>query len=277
MKSKVLKVLSGLFIVILFGALLLPGCSSGASNFTSLASLIKMCPQDTGSVFFIDIKRFMSDSDLSEQYKDMKDSFQYAIGAGLETDIMDFDDIHYIGMVDAGYGEVVYISGDFNLDAIRDSLKDEDYDKDDYIGVEIWYGNGDVVAIHNGTLIIGNESGVEASIEAIDDPETSAYEKDEDIRDIVREMPSGLYSMVVIGGFYPGAGAAGMSFSKVNADLMKFSGCFKFESNEDAEEALSDVESDMGSEDFSSVKVSRSGNLVKFSAELDMEDASVFW
>ena len=277
MKSKVLRIFAGLLIVILFGALLLPGCSGGASSFTCITGLTKMVPQDAGAIFFIDVKRLMSDSDFSELYNDMKDSFQYAIDAGLETDIMDFEDIHYIGMVEAGYGEVVLLNGDFNLDAIRDILKDEDYYKDDYMGVEIWYGNGDVVAIHNGTLIIGNESGVEASIEAIDDPETSAYEKDEDIRDIVREMPSGLYSMVVIGGFYPGAGAAGMSFSKVNADLMKFSGCFKFESNEDAEEALSDVESDMGSEDFSSVKVSRSGNLVKFSAELDMEDASVFW
>jgi len=277
MKSKVLTILSGLLVVTLLGALILLGCGSGGGSFTNLTGLVKMAPQDSGEIIFIDVNKLKSDSDFGELYEEMKDSFEYTIAAGSGEDIMDFDDIHYIGMVMVDYGEVILINGDFNLDAIRDQLKDEDYDKDDYMGVEIWYGYSDTVAIHNGTLILGDEDDVEKCIEVIDDPETSAYEKNEDVRDVVKEVSSGLFSTVIIGPFYPGADAVGMSFSKVNADLMKFSGCFKFDDNEDAEDALNDIESDIESGDFYSVEVSRSGNLVKFSAEMDMEEAGLFW
>jgi len=277
MKSKVLTVLSGLLVVILFGALLLPGCDGGGGSFTSLSGLAKMAPQDSGTIFFIDVKEFKSDSDFSELYEEMKASFEYEITAGSDTDIMDFDDIQYIGMGVVNYGEVIWLNGDFNLDAIRDQLMDENYDKDDYMGVEIWYGSGDVVAIHNGTLILGDEDGVEEAIEVIADPEISVYEKNEDIRDVISELSPGLFSMVTIEAFYPGADGVGMAFSKVNADLMEFSGCFLFEDNEDAEDALSDIEGDMESSDFYRVDVSRSGSLVKFSAEIDMDEAGLFW
>ena len=277
MKNKVLTVLSGLLIVILFGALLLPGCDGGGGSFTSLSGLAKMAPQDSGTIFFIDVKKFKSDEDFSELYEEMKDSFEYEITAGSDTDIMDFDDIHYIGMGVVNYGEVIWLNGDFNLDAIRDQLEDEDYDKDEYLGVEIWYGDNDAVAIHNSTLILGDENGVEEAIEVIADPEISVYKKNEDMRDVITELSPGLYSMVTIEAFYPGAGGVGMAFSKVNADLMEFSGCFLFEDNEDAEDALSDIEGDMESSDFYSVEVSRSGSLVKFSAEIDMDEAGLFW
>ena len=277
MKNKVLTVLSGLLVVILFGALLLPGCDGGGGGFTSLSGLAKMTPQDSGTIFFIDVKKFKSDEDFSELYEEMKDSFEYEITAGSDTDIMDFDDIHYIGMGVVNYGEVIWLNGDFNLDAIRDQLEDEDYDKDEYLGVEIWYGYSDTLAIHNGTLILGDEDGVEEAIEVIAYPEISVYEKNEDIRDVISGLSPGLFSMVTIEAFYPGAGGVGMAFSKVNADLMEFSGCFLFEDNEDAEDALSDIEGDMESEDFYSIEVSRSGNLVKFSAEIDMDEAGLFW
>jgi hypothetical protein len=277
MKSKALTVLVGLLVVTLLSALLLPGCDGGGGGFTSLTGLAKMTPQDTGTIFFIDVIKFKSDSDFRELYQEMKDLFEYEIAADSDADIMDFDDIHYIGMAEVNYGEVIWLNGDFNLDAIRDQLKDDDYDKDDYMGVEIWYGDNDAVAIHNSTLILGDEDGVEESIEAITDPDTSVYEKNENMRDVISELSPGLFFMVTIEAFYPGASGVGMAFSKVNADLMEFSGCFLFDDNEDAEDALSDIEGDMESSDFYRVDVSRSGNLVKFSAEMDMEEAGVFW
>ena len=277
MKSKVLTVLSGLLVVILFSTLLFSGCDGGGGSFTSLTGLAKMAPQDSGTIVFIDVKKIMSDRDFSGLFENMKDSFEYAIAAGSDTEIMDFDDIHYLGMVEVDYREVIWINGDFNLDALREQMNDEVYDKDEYLGVEIWYGDYDTVAIHDDTLIIGDEDDVEKSIEAIVDPETSSYEKNEDIRDVIKELSSGLISMVTVEAFYPGAGAAGMTFSKANADLMKFAGCFRFDDSEDADDALNDIENDMESEDFYRIDVSRSGNLVKFSAEIDMEDAGLFW
>lgn len=276
MKKKVTAVLSVLLLITLFSALLFPGCDGGGGSFNSLTGLAKMAPQDSNTIYFIDVKKFRSDSDFRELYEEMKESFEYEITAGSDADIMDFDDIHYIGLVEVDYEEIILINGDFDLGAIREQLNDEDYDKDDYMGVEIWYGDGGAVAISDSTLILGDEDSVEVSIETMVEPETSAYEKNEDMRSIIREISSGLFSLVFIGPFYPGTGGVGMSFSKASSDRMRFSGCFRFDDSEDAEDALSDIESDIESEDFYRVEVRQSGNLVKFSAEIDMEEAGFF-
>lgn len=277
MKNKALAILLGLLVIIPFDATLLAGCDGGGSGFSSITELTKVSPQDTQMVFFIDFKKIMSDSDLEEMYEQMKESFEYSLSSAADRDILNIDDIHYIGLVTMYYDQVILMNGDFNLDAIRESLGDEDYNKDSYMGVEIWYGDNDAVAIHDGVLIVGNEDGVEKSVEAIADPAISVYEKNKDIRDVVRELSSGLFSMIIVGESYPGADAAGIAFSKVNSELLKFSGCFKFGDSEDAEDSLRDIESDMESEDFYQLKVSRSGNYVKFSAEIDIEESGFFW
>lgn len=275
MKRKVLTGLSGLLVVILFSALLLPGCGGGGS-FTSLAGLAKMASQDSGTIIFIDLKKMKADKDLDELYDEMKDSFEYEIAATGSD--MGFDDIHYLGMTEVNGREVVWINGDLDLDVLRDALEDDDYDRDDYRGVEIWYGYGDAVAIHNGTLIIGDEDSVEDSIKAIVDPERSIYEKNEDIRDVVKELSCGLFSMLIVEEYYPGACALGMTFSKLNTDTLAFSGCFKFDDEDDAEDAMSDIESDLESGDmYRTVDVSQSGSFVEFSAEINIEEAGPLW
>ena len=275
MKRKVLTGLSGLLVVILFSALLLTGCGGGGS-FTSLAGLAKMAPQDSGTILFIDVKKIKADKDLGDMYDSMQDDFEYEMFAS-ELGI-DFDDIHYLAMTEVDFYEVTWISGDIDLDALRDNLDDYDYDKDDYRGVEIWYGYGDAVAIHNGTLIIGDEDSVEESIKAVVDPERSLYEKNEDVRDVIKELTGGLFSMLSAEGYYPGARAVGMTFSKLNTDTMELSGCFKFDDEDDAEDALSDIERDLESGDmYRAADVSQSGNFVEFSAEIDIEEADLFW
>jgi hypothetical protein len=255
----------------------MPGCDGGGGGFTSLTELVKIIPQDAEMVLFIDFKKIMSDTDFEELYEDMKESFEYSIGSASDRDIINFDDIHYVGLVMVDYDELVMLHGNFNFDVIRDSLRDEDFDKDSYMGVEIWYGYSGTIAIHGSALILGNDDGVEKSIEAIANPDTSAYEKNKDIRDVVRELSSGLFSMVAFGEFYPGTSAAGMTFSKVNSNLLKISGCFKFDDTEDAEDALNDIKFDMESEDYYHVQASRSGSFVRFSAEIDIEESGFLW
>jgi hypothetical protein len=275
MKRKVLTSLSGLLAIILFSILSLTGCSGDGDSFTSLTGLAKMAPQDSETIIFIDIKKIKSDGDLSELYEEMKDSFEYEIAA--DGSDMDFDDIHYLGMTEVNGQEVIWVNGDFDLDALRDEL-DDDYDKDDYSGVEVWYGYGDAVAIHNSTLIIGDEDSVKESIKSLVNPESSIYEKNEDIRDVVKELTSGLASTIMYEGYYPGALAIGMTLSKLNADVIKFSGCFKFDDEDSAEDALSDIESDIESSNmYRAADVSRSGSLIKFSAEIDIEEIGPLW
>jgi hypothetical protein len=275
MKKKVLTVLSGLLVTILFSALCLTGCGGG--SFTSVNDLVRMAPQDTQAILFIDFKKLGSDSDFSELYEDMKASFESDITtAGSGYDFMNFEDIHYLGLVQVNNQEVVWINGALNLNAIRAELENE-YDKDDYQGVEIWYGFGHAVAIHNGALIIGDENGVEESIEAIIEPERSAYEANEDVRGVVDKLSSGLFSVILAESFYQGSSAVAMTFLKINSDVMKFTGCFVFDNEGNAEDAVSDIESDMELGGFAEVASRRSGNFVEFSAEVDIEDSDIFW
>ncbi|HEY96558.1 MAG TPA: hypothetical protein G4O16_00040 [Dehalococcoidia bacterium] len=277
MKIKALAVLLGLLVVTTFGAVLMVGCDSGGGGFSSLTELIRMAPYDVEMVLFVDFKKIMSDPDFEELYEEMKESFESSIGSASDRDIINFDDIHYIGLVMVDYEEIILINGDFNLDIIRESLEDEDFDKDSYGGVEIWYGYSGAVAIHDGALILGDDEGVVKSVEALVNPDKSAYEKNKDIRDVTDELSSGLFSMVTAEAYYPGADAAGMTISKLNSELIKFSGCIIFGNSEDAEDSLRNIELDMESEDFYHLKVSRSGNFVKFSAEIDIEESGIFW
>lgn len=276
MRSRVLKALSGILVVILFGALLLTGCN-GSGGFTSLAGLAKIAPQDAETIFFIDSNKLKSDTDFGDIYEDMKESFDYEVTTGSGADIMDFDDIHCLGLVLIDSSSVVYVSGDFHLEFIRDLLEDEGYEQDEYLDVEIWYDYDDAVAIHGDTLIIGYEDGVKSSIEAISDPQASVYSNNEGIRDVIGELSSGLFSMVTDDAYFPGAEALGMSFSKEDAESMKFSGCFVFDDSESAEDSLDSIEGDLDAQDFANVRAGRSGNRVKFSAVMDAREAGLFW
>ncbi len=276
MRSRVLKALSGILVVTLFLALLLLGCNGGG-GFASLAGLAKIAPQDTGTIFFIDFDKLKSDTDFGDIYEDMKDSFEYEVTVGSSADIMDFDDIHYLGLVIVDYDAIAYVSGDFDFDSIRNALEDEGYEQDEYLDVEIWYDNHDAVVIHGDTLIIGYDDGVEGAIEAISDSQASVYSSNEAIRDVIGELPSGLFSVVTAEAFFPGAEVMAMSFSKEDADSMKFSGCFIFEDSESAEDSLDSIEGDLESGDFANVRAGRSGNRVKFSAVMDAREAGLFW
>jgi hypothetical protein len=276
MKSRVLKALSGILIVTLFGALLLPGCNGGG-GFSSLTGLAKIMPQDTETIFFIDSQKLKSDTDFGDIYENMKDSFEYEVTAGSGEEIIDFDDIHYLGLALVDYDTIAYVSGDFDFDSVRGALEEEGYEQDEYMDVEIWYGPDDAVAIHGDTLIIGYEDGVESAIEAISDSQTSVYSSNDAIRDAIGELSSGLFSMVTADAFFPGAEVMAMSFSKEDADSMEFSGCFVFEDNDYAEDSVESIEDDLESADFADVRASRSGNRVKFTAIMDAEDAGLFW
>jgi hypothetical protein len=275
MKKKVLTGLSGLLVIILFSTLFLTGCGGG--SFTSVTGLVKMAPQNVQVILFLDFKKIGSDSDFSELYEDMRASFESDISTtGSDLDFMDFEDIHYLGVVQVNGREIVWINGDLNLNAIRAELENK-FDKDDYRGIEVWYSYGQAIAIHNGALLIGDESSVMGSLEAIVNPEKSAYRANKDIRSVVDRLSSGLFSVILADSYYQGSNAVAMTYLKINSEMMKLTGSFIFDNEEYAEDAMNDIKNDMESGGLVEVTSRRSENFVEFSAEIDIEDSGLFW
>jgi hypothetical protein len=273
-KKKVFAVFSGLMVVIFCSTALVTGCNSG-SRVTDLTSLAKMTPEDTSSIIFIDAYKLRSDKDLDELYNDMMEGFEDEVISSEAG--MDIDDIDCIAMTEFDYEQVAWISGDFDFKAIRDYYDKNDFEKDEYKGVEIWYGPENSLAIHNNTLIAASEDAVKGCIDVIDDPKKSIYELNEDVRDVIEIIPDGLFSIISGYAFHPDAKVMGMTFAKLNADTFKASGVFKFDIEEDAESALSDLKEEMDTDEVSNFQISQSKELVEFSAEIDIDEAGLFW
>ena len=276
MNRKIVPVLIGLLVVVVGGTGLLTACSSsGGSQVSDLASLVKMTPEDTSSIIFIDAYKLRSDKDLGEKYNEMMEGFEDEVISS-ETG-MDIDDIDYIAMTEFNFEQIAWISGDFDFEAIREYNSKNDYEKDEYKGVEIWYGPNSALAIHNNTLITGNEDSVKGCIDVIDDPKKSIYELNEDIRDVIETLPDGLFSMISGYAFHPDANTMGMTYLKVDADTLKASGILKFDNEDDADSAFRELKEEMDSDEISDFQISRSKELVEFSAEIDIDEAGLFW
>jgi hypothetical protein len=272
MKRKIVPVLIGLLVVVVGGTGLFTACSD-VGGFNDLTSLAKSTPEDVGMIIFIDVKSVRSDKDLNELYNEMMEGFEGEIIPSRMG--INIDDIQYIAMTEI-YNPVVRMGGDFDFDAIRDYNLENDYEKDEYKGVEIWYDTDNALAIHDNTLITGNKDSIKECIDVINDPKKSIFELNEDIRDIVNNLPDGPISVVSEEGLFPDANAMGTTLTKVNADTFKESSVFKFNTEDGAESALNDIKEDMDSDEISNFQISRSKELIEFSFEVDIDKAGLF-
>jgi len=275
-KNKMLAVFSYLLVIIFCSTVLITGCSgSGGIQVTDLTSLTKMTPEDSNTVIFMDASNLRMDKDLGDLYTKMMEGFEDAVMSS-ETG-MNIDNINSFAITELDFEQVVWISGDFDFEAIREYNEKNDYEKDEYKGVEIWYGTDNALAIHNNTLITGNEDSVKECIDVIDDPKKSIYELNEDIRDVIEILPDGLFSMVSGYAFHPDANTMGMTYAKLNADTFKASGVMKFDNEDDADSAFRELKEDMDSDEISNFQISRTKELVEFSAEVGIDEAGLFW
>ena len=261
MMNKKIGAIVGVFAITVVIASL--GCIESGGSVKDIA---KMTPEGANSLIYSDLQTMRDDRDLRDIYKDMKKSGTSEID---ELEI-DFDDVNYIATT---LGGIEIIEGKFDLKDLRDELDDLDFDKDEYKGVEFWIGEYDeAVAISGNKLILGDDKQVKSCIKVIKGDRTSMYD-DEDVRDVINKLPSGIFTMVSTYPPYENALVMGSAMIKEDEDTMKIEGVVKYDDEEDAEDAKSDLKREMKEEDkMFDVDVTQSGKFLEFSAKFDIED-----
>ena len=261
MNKKITPIVGVVVIAVVIASL---GCIGGGGSAKDIA---KITPEGAGSLTYVDIQTMRDDRDLRDIYKDMKKSGTSEIDElGIDIDI---DDINYI----AEAGGITIIGGKFDLKDVRDELDDRDFDKDDYKGVEFWTGEyNKAVAIKGDKVIMGNDKQVKSCIKVIKGDRTSMYDDNEDIRDVINKLPGGIMTMVGAYASYEGALAMGSAFMKEDDDTLKMKMVVKFDDEDDAEDARTDLKREMKKGEAFDVDVKQSGKILEVTAKMDIED-----
>ena len=255
------------------------GCSSGGGGGgdKDAIALMKKLPQGTDSFMFADFKALRTDDDLEDMYEGISDDM-----GGMTSDMegMSIDDLDFLAMA----GEMVFIvQGDFDLEAVRESLEDAGYEKDDYQDVEVWKTFGMATAMTDDDCIISaSDTDVEDCIDAIKGKAKSLYEES-GVKDDMGKLPgdslvvawSGGGDSFFASGTYTGMEATAVSISKKNADDLTFTGAMRFKDSASAKDAMDDIETDLEENSeakISNLKVTQDGEYVKVTGEMDMDE-----
>ena len=270
MNKKIVAILGVLVIAVVIASL---GCLGGGNSAKDMA---KMVPEDASRFGHFDLQTMRDDKDLEDIYEKMTEGQDDLDVLGL-----DMDDINHMAAVSEEEGdyELSILKGNFDLEDVRDALDDADLDEDEYKGIEIWkraswLGGDSAIAISGDTLIIGNKDSVKDCIKVMKGSEKSVYDDNEDFRDVIDRLPGGITTFVSPSGCrhkYEGTLMAGFVFIKEDEDTYKMHVVIKFDDDDDAEDAKSELKQDL-KEEMDDVEVKQNGVFLECTAKGDLED-----
>jgi hypothetical protein len=241
----------------------------GNTGIEDMRGLAGIGPAGTATLMHFDVEKFRQDGDLKNIYESMAGGPNLAVG--LDFDI---EDIRHYGLIVADFEMTTLISGNLDFDAIRQQLESTDYTGDTYMNTEIWLGSYRAVAIAGDILIIGLEDNVKGSIEIIEAEGTSIYDDNEDFRDVIEKLPSGIITSITGTSYYSGGLVMGYSLRKVDADTLEMNGLVKFTDEDAAIKAMPGLRGELNDGDmFSGIELSHDNEYLKFSARLAIENA----
>ena len=232
----------------------------------SVKEIAEITPEGASSLTHVNLQAIRNDKDLDEIYESIEGSESYELwGYGI-----DIGDVNYMAETD----EIAILEGKFDLEDVRDELDNVDFDKDEYKDVEFWLGENDrAVAISGDKVIYGSEDAVKTCIKVIKGSEESVYEGNDDFRAVIDKLPDGIKTLVGTSGLYrySGAVAMGSVYSKEDEDTLEVKGVIKFDDEDDAEDAKSEVKQDMR-KTLDDVVVKQNGEFVEYTGMIDIAD-----
>lgn len=266
-KALVILVLAALLLSLVpsAAACIFGGGGSGAAD---MIDMMKKVPEDMEFLMLLDINAVRTDDDLKAIYED--EDFQRTYS----EHFLDIEDIDRVG-----FGSVVLYEGEFDLDDVREWLESNGYDEEEYKDVEIWewedwYSRS--VALMSGLIIAGEIDDVKDCIDVIEEGEDSLYD-DRDIKDVVDRLPDGFmasvgYSSSGLYWHYDDIEATGTSMAKHDSDSFEVTWIVKFEAEATVEDTIDGIRQDMENDELRNINVTRDGQFVKATFEVDIED-----
>lgn len=185
-----------LAIVIVVVLLFVTGVIGGGNPQPS--SVLDLVPDDAELVTRLDLARILRNDLLADEF------FDDADWEWLEDDLdMDREDLSELLVVVRDGAEIVVMAGDFDLDAIREELEDDDNEENSYRGYEVWEDpDGSAGALLEGYIVFSEtHRPVENVLKNLYNGEGSLEKADEDneMKQILDKVGSGFVVFGVTG------------------------------------------------------------------------------
>ncbi len=162
------------------------------------ASVLDLVPDDAEVVTLMDVGRILDNDLLAEEFFDERD------WEDLEDDLgINPEDLSEMVVAMWGGGEVVVMSGNFDLDYIREELEDQDSEENSYRGYEVWEDpDGSAGALLDGYIVFSDTTRpVENVLKNLYNGSGSLAQADEDneMKQILDKVGSGFVVFGVTG------------------------------------------------------------------------------
>ncbi len=259
------------------------GCDSGDGtpeviDEESIAvEMMKRIPIDLRNFVFVDVQEMRSDPELVI-YLDEGEGPKAYLDAYVEL-----LDVNQMAVVSHAEGlwiipPMQIVTGDFDLDNLRDLLNSEKYTENNFDDIEIWdieVGDyAEAVALMDNTIMIGYEDVIRNSIQATTGAKSPLYD-DTNFREVLGKLPPGISVACNEGVFlgqytYDGLLVSGLSAAKNNAGAIELTWVCKFATAEDARDSLDIIKDDVLSQEyfgFTNVQVIQENQFVRVIAE----------
>lgn len=185
-----------LVIVIVVAVLLFSGVFGGGNPQPS--SILDLVPDDAELVSRMDLQRILANDLLTDEVLD-EDDWEW-----VEDDLgISFEDLSEFVFVVWRGSEVILISGNFDLDYVRDTAEDEGSEANSYRGYEIWEDpDGSSAALLEGYFVISEAARpVENILKALYNKEGSVARADDgnELKRVLDKIPDGFMQFAVVG------------------------------------------------------------------------------
>ncbi|NQT72354.1 MAG: hypothetical protein HQ553_06225 [Chloroflexi bacterium] len=260
-----------------------PGETVGISDDNPIVVMMKITPYDLRSFVFADVQAMRNDPDVNDYLAEGEGPSGYLDSYG-----MDLNDIDQSAV--ASYAQGLWIipplqivTGDFDLESIKDLLGSERYTEHEFAGIEIWDVQideyTDAVAFMGDVVLIGYGEEVRNAIETEQGIKPSLFD-DVDFSEVANRLPLGISIAFREGEFlgrrtYEGLLVTGLSAVKADESTIELIWVIKFEDVESAENTLDDVRSHVEGIElprFTNVEVVQTDQFIKVNAQTGIED-----
>jgi len=256
---------------------------NGISDDSTIVSMMKITPNDLRSFVFADVKAMRNDPELSAYLAEAEGPSGYLDSYGIDLNNIDHSsvasNVQGLWMIPP----LQIVTGNFDLERIKDLLGSERYTEHEFAGEEIWDVQideyTDAVAFMDDIILIGYGEVVREAIETEQGNKPSLYD-DVDFSEVVNSLPHGISIAFREGEFigrrtYEGLLVTGLSAVKADESAIKLTWMIKFEDVESAENALDDVRSHVEGIElphFTKVEVVQTDQFIKVNAQTGIED-----
>jgi len=220
--------------------------------------MVKMLPEDIGSLTFVDVAMLQNDEDLQSMWNSIK---EYYVGEDIYGE--NVSKITSIGIAGSASNVSMY-AGDFDLEQMTSMIEHSSMESFEYEGITVWTDqNASSTAVIDNVVFVGSSEDIQLCINLSNGQGASLYDN-KDAKDTIGRLPGGYVLGVAVMNSSEndyGLLVAGMAVSKNDGNISQVS-LLKFDDSDAAQGYITMVESQIP-EDYD---VTQDGQYVKISS-----------